>query len=95
VTYSALSGDGIDLLWSKVIEHKAKLTSTGEIDAWRRDQQVKWMWSMFDERLRDRLRADRYLKARLPELEADVAAGRLSPAVAADEIAQALGVAER
>jgi LAO/AO transport system kinase len=50
---------------------------------------------MFDERLRDRLRADRTLKARLPELEADVAAGRLSPAVAADEIAQALGVAER
>ncbi|MBV8509414.1 MAG: methylmalonyl Co-A mutase-associated GTPase MeaB [Xanthobacteraceae bacterium] len=95
VTYSALTGDGIDLLWSKIIEHKTKLTSTGEIDAWRRDQQVKWMWSMFDERLRDRLRADRTLKARLPELEAGVAAGRLSPAVAADEIAQALGVAQR
>jgi LAO/AO transport system kinase len=95
VTYSALTGDGIELLWSKVIEHKIKLTSTEEIDAWRRDQQVKWMWSMFDERLRDRLRADRTLKARLPQLEADVAAGRLSPALAADEIAQALGVAER
>src|SRR5690348_15696340 len=39
VTYSALTGDGIELLWSKVIEHKIKLTSTGEIDAWRRDQQ--------------------------------------------------------
>ena len=95
MTYSALTGDGIELLWSKVIEHKTKLTATGEIAAWRRDQQVKWMWSMFDERLRDRLRSDRTLKARLPQLEADVAAGRLSPALAADEIAQALGVAER
>ena len=95
MTYSALTGDGIDVLWSKVIEHKTKLTATGEIAAWRQDQQVKWMWSMFDDRLRDRLRSDRALNARLPRLEADVAAGRLSPAVAADEIAQALGVAER
>ena len=93
VTYSALTGDGIDMLWSKVVEHKTKLTATGEIAAWRRDQQVKWMWSIFDDRLRDRLRSDRALKARLPQLERDVAAGRLSPAVAADEIAQALGIA--
>jgi LAO/AO transport system kinase len=95
MTYSALTSDGIDALWSKVVEHKTKLTATGEIAAWRRDQQVKWMWSMFDERLRDRLRSDRALKARMPQLEEDVATGRLSPAVAADEIAQALGVAER
>ncbi len=95
VTYSALTGDGIEVLWSKVVEHKTKLTATGEIATWRRGQQVKWMWSMFDERLRDRLRSDRALKARMPQLEEDVAAGRLSPAVAADEIAQALGVAVR
>jgi LAO/AO transport system kinase len=95
VTYSALTADGIDMLWSKIVEHKTQLTATGEIAAWRRDQQVKWMWSIFDDRLRERLRADRALKARLPQLEADVAAGRLSPAGAADEIAQALGVAER
>ena len=95
LTYSALTGDGIDVLWSKIVEHKTKLTATGEIAAWRRDQQVKWMWSMFDDRLRERLRSDRALNARLPQLEADVAAGRLSPAVAADEIAQAVGVAAR
>jgi LAO/AO transport system kinase len=93
VTYSALAGDGIDVLWSKIVEHKTKLTATGEIAAWRRAQQVKWMWSIFDDRLRERLRSDRALKARLPQLETDVAAGRLSPAVAADEIAQALGIA--
>src|SRR6476659_3294563 len=42
VTYSALTGDGITVLWDKVLEHKAKLTETGEIAAWRRGQQVKW-----------------------------------------------------
>src|SRR6478672_9348458 len=85
VTYSALTGDGITVLWDKVLEHKAKLTETGEIAAWRRGQQVKWMWSIFDDRLRNQLRSDRALKARLPQLEAEVSAGRLSPAVAAEE----------
>jgi LAO/AO transport system kinase len=94
VTYSALTGDGITVLWDKVLEHKAKLTKTGEIAAWRRGQQVKWMWSIFDDRLRNQLRSDRALKARLPQLEAEVSAGRLSPAVAAEEIARALGVAK-
>jgi LAO/AO transport system kinase len=92
VTYSALTGDGIDVLWDKVVAHKAKLTETGEIAAWRREQQVKWMWSIFDDRLRSQLRSDPTLKARLPQIEAEVSAGRLSPAVAADEIAQALGI---
>jgi GTPase len=94
VTYSALTGNGITVLWDKVLEHKAKLTETGEIAAWRREQQVKWMWSIFDDRLRNQLRSDRALKARLPQLEAEVSAGRLSPAVAAEEIARALGVAK-
>jgi LAO/AO transport system kinase len=52
------------------------------------------MWSIFDDRLRNQLRSDRALKARLPQLEAEVSAGRLSPAVAAEEIARALGVAK-
>jgi LAO/AO transport system kinase len=94
VTYSALTGDGIGVLWDQVVEHKTKLSKTGEIAAWRREQQVKWMWSIFDDRLRTQLRSDRTLRARLPQLEAEVSAGRLSPAVAADEIAQALGVAK-
>ena len=91
ITYSALTGDGIEQLWEKVLEHKTKLTKTGEIAAWRREQQVKWMWSIFDDRLRGRLRSDRVLKARLPQLEAAVSSGQLSPAVAADEIERALG----
>ena len=94
ITYSALTGDGVGVLWDKVVEHKTKLTKTGEIAAWRREQQVKWMWSIFDDRLRNQLRSDRALRARLPQLEAEVSAGRMSPAVAADEIARALGVAK-
>ena len=75
-----------------MIEHRKKMTQCGEIAERRREQQVKWMWAMFDERLRTRLATDPKLKAKLPQLEASVSAGRLSPAVAVDEIVEALGL---
>lgn len=94
VTCSGLTGDGIDALWQQVLDHRKKLTATGELASRRREQQIKWMWAMLDDRLRDRLRGDRTLKARLPQIERAVAAGKLSPALAVDEIVQALGLAQ-
>jgi len=93
VIYSGLTGDGIAALWEQIVDHRKKLTATGELAARRREQQTKWMWSMFEDRLRDRLKSNRALKARLPQIEAAVAAGKLSPAVAVDEIMHALGMA--
>jgi LAO/AO transport system kinase len=92
VTYSALTGDGIAGLWARILEHREKLTETGELAQRRREQQVKWMWTMLDDRLFARLKTDPALRARLPALEAAVAEGRLSPALAVDEIAQAMGL---
>src|SRR5215510_12062363 len=91
VTYSALTGAGIADLWGHVLAHRAALEASGELSERRREQQVKWMWTMIEERLIGRLKSDPAIRARLPELEAAVAAGRLSPAVAAEEIAQTLG----
>jgi LAO/AO transport system kinase len=92
LTCSATTGDGVDALWTAVLDHRKRLAATGEIASRRREQQVKWMWTMFDDRLRERIHSDRALRARLPQIERDVAAGTLSPAVAVAEIAQALGV---
>src|SRR5580700_8734552 len=50
VTYSALTGDGIADLWRHVMNHRNKLTASGELAARRGEQQVKWMWSMLEER---------------------------------------------
>jgi len=91
VTYSALTGDGIAALWAEVLEHREKLTASGELAARRGEQQVKWMWEMLEERLFAPLRSDRTFKAALPRLEADVAAGRLAPGAAVEEIAAMLG----
>jgi LAO/AO transport system kinase len=87
VTYSALTGEGIAGIWQAVLDHRARLTASGALEARRREQRVKWMWSMLEERLLARLRTDPALKARLPAIEAAVAQGRMSPALAADEIA--------
>ena len=90
VTYSALTGDGVAELWTQVLLHNERLGGTGELAATRRQQQVKWLWSMLEDRVFSRLRTDAALRAKLPQLEAAVADGTLSPTLAVDEIAAAL-----
>ena len=92
ITYSALAADGIAALWDQVLAHRQKLSGVGELSDRRREQQVKWMWSMLEDRFHLRLKTDAKLKARLPAIEKAVADGRLAPALAVDEIATALGV---
>src|SRR5499427_1452433 len=93
VTYSALTGTGVRQLWAQVLAHRDKLEATGELAARRREQQVKWMWTMLDEVWRARIASDAKLKAKLPQVEAAVAAGELTPARAVDELLAALGMA--
>jgi LAO/AO transport system kinase len=92
LTYSALTGNGISELWAQVLAHKANMTVSGELAARRCEQQVKWMWTMLEERLTARLRSDPAVRGKLRQAEAAVAAGRLAPTLAVEEIAQLLGV---
>ena len=90
VTYSALTGTGIDTLWQKVLDHRTAMTASGEFGSRRRAQQVKWMWSMLEQRTMARLRADVAVRARVKKIEAEVADGRITPALAAERIAEML-----
>jgi LAO/AO transport system kinase len=92
VTYSALTGDGIAPLWAKVLEHHDAMSAAGELAKRRREQQIKWMWAMLEERILARLRSDPALRAKLPRLEAAVADGRMSASLAVEELAAALGL---
>jgi LAO/AO transport system kinase len=92
ITYSALTQKGIDELWTQVLAHEKKMTGSGELDARRRVQQVKWMWTMLEERLTARLRSDPSVRTKLRQAEAQVAAGKLAPTLAVEEIAALLGV---
>ncbi|MGA8816560.1 MAG: methylmalonyl Co-A mutase-associated GTPase MeaB [Xanthobacteraceae bacterium] len=87
VTCSALKQDGIEDLWNKILDHRQRLTASGELKARRGEQQVKWMWTMLEERLFAPLRSDRAIKTALSRIEADVVAGVTAPAAAVETIA--------
>jgi LAO/AO transport system kinase len=89
-TYSALTGTGIAELWQKVLDHRIAMIASGEFAERRRQQQVKWMWTMLEQRLMARLRADPAIRAKVKQTEVLVADGRISPALAAEQIAELL-----
>ncbi len=91
LTYSGLTGAGIPELWEQVRTHRARCEAAGAFAATRRAQQVRWMWTLLQERLAERVRTDAAIKARLPALESAVADGTLAPTLAANEIAALLG----
>ncbi len=89
-TYSALTGNGIARLWQKILDHRTAMNASGDFAARRREQQVKWMWSMLEQRMLARLRADASTRSKVKKIESDVADGRLTPAVAAEQIMELL-----
>jgi LAO/AO transport system kinase len=95
VAVSALTGAGLEALWDIVEEHRAALASTGELAALRSEQQRAWMWSLILDRLERSFRTNPRVAARLPAVEADVIAGRVTPTAAADSLLAELGLAER
>jgi LAO/AO transport system kinase len=48
------------------------------------------MWSMLEQRMMARLRSDAAIRAKVKKIEAEVADGRITPAVAAEQIAEML-----
>ncbi len=89
---SAQAGDGLDAVWTAVTDHRRTLDGQGELAAKRAAQQVDWMWRMVTDGLTDRLRADPGVREAVPQLEADVRAGGLTPTLAAREILDRLGI---
>ncbi|ACA16576.1 LAO/AO transport system ATPase [Methylobacterium sp. 4-46] len=92
VTISGLANQGLDGLWAAILDHRAKMTASGELAARRRAQDVKWMWAMVHERLHQRLVGSAEVRARTAEAERAVAAGERSAAAGADLIAAMIGL---
>jgi LAO/AO transport system kinase len=90
ITYSALTGTGIDVMWQKILDHRAAMNASGDFAQRRRQQQIKWMWSMLEQRMMARLRADPAIRAKVKKIEAEVADGRITPALASEQIVDML-----
>jgi LAO/AO transport system kinase len=92
MTISGLTGQGLDDLWAKVLDCRARFEATGELGAKRRAQDAKWMWALVHERIHEKLATDPALRGRVPAIERTLAEGALSPTAGADEIAALLGI---
>lgn len=90
--YSALTGVGVGDVWRAVKGHREKLAASGALARKRSSQQVRWMWSLVESRIQERLKHDPKLKSKMPSLEKAVAEGKVPPALAAEEIAKLLGI---
>ena len=86
ITISGLKNQGLDTLWDEIQRHRNTLSGTGEFDARRKDQRVRWMWAMLEERVMTRFRQNDAVKLRLSNLEAQVSEGRLTPVMAVREL---------
>ena len=91
LTCSGLHGVGLEALWEKVEEHRATLSESGELEARRREQTVRWMWSMIEERLMTSLREHDAVRAMLPAMEGALRGGELTATRAARDILDAFG----
>lgn len=83
---SALHNIGIDSLWQKIVEHQQLFSENGELQKKRRQQQIRWMWSLLDSKLIQLLHHHPAVKKLLPQLEQDIAASRISPPLAVERI---------
>ncbi|MFM9940073.1 MAG: methylmalonyl Co-A mutase-associated GTPase MeaB [Hyphomicrobiaceae bacterium] len=94
VTISGRDNIGLDALWSRIEEHRRIMTGTGKWAARRQRQAVATLREMLSDRLMEHLMAAPGAVARLTQLESEVAAGRLLPAIAVDTLMAMLGTAQ-
>lgn len=80
---SALLGQGVDGFWAAVSSFKDMQTTNGRLALRREKQALAWMWERIDFGLKDAFRKHPQVKAMLPVLQDDVAAGRIAASTAA------------
>jgi LAO/AO transport system kinase len=80
---SAVEGSGIGEVWNAIAERVQEMRAAGELEAKRSQQARDWMWAEVTETLVERMQHDARSRADVEGLEADVRAGRISPAAAA------------
>ncbi len=78
LTCSALTGAGLDEVWSAVLEHRERLESEGSLEVRRARQQQDWMWALVDTHLQDAVRDAPSVRGEHAEIERAVRAGELS-----------------
>ncbi len=83
VQISALLGQGVDSFWAAVSEFRRLQTANGRLTQRREKQALAWMWERIEAGLKLAFRQHPQVRALLPQLQADVVAGRIAASTAA------------
>lgn len=86
LTCSAVSMEGVDLIWETVLEHRKKMRASGEFDIKRRGQALDWLQALVDEGLQERFMRHPKIRQLFPRYQRDVGRGDTSPTIAAQEL---------
>jgi LAO/AO transport system kinase len=85
-TCSGLQNIGLDKVWELATAHRQTMAASGEFDARRKAQQIRWMYQMIEDRLVSRVHDDPAIAARMKALEAEITSGQTTPVLAVEEI---------
>ena len=91
LTLSALKSEGVAEFWAAVTEFHRLQTANGRLAARRQQQALAWMWERIDAGLRAAFREHPRVRELLPQLQAEVAAGRVAASTAARNLLAAQG----
>jgi len=80
---SALQQQGVDGFWAAVQDYRQMQSANGRLAARREKQALAWMWERIDFGLKQAFRAHPQVQALLPQMQVDVAAGRIAASTAA------------
>jgi LAO/AO transport system kinase len=90
LTCSAQDGTGLAEVWQQVVAHRDTLDKAGVLETKRRRQLIGWTWAMVRDALLTQLRDSPAVRELAPGLESQVLTGSITPALAAEQILQAL-----
>lgn len=86
LTCSALTMDGVDKVWETVLDHRNKMSATGELEGKRKKQALEWMYFLVKEGLEHWFYKNEKVHKMLPELKKKVESGKMAPTVAASDL---------
>jgi LAO/AO transport system kinase len=92
LTCSALNGQGIDAVWEIIERRQQRLKTTGKLAERRRRQNLRWMWALVEDHIRQVVRVHPAVQTIRDDLERDVLAGAIPAATAAHRILEAFGI---
>jgi LAO/AO transport system kinase len=88
LTCSSLTGEGVESVWQKLNEFQTLVEAGKLLELNRNVQKKHWLEQTLGAELMRRIKADEKVKARLPELENQVVANKITAMQAVNEIMQ-------